>query len=220
MRTLRVTGKGTIKAKPDTTRLSITLCGTYDEYRTALRHSAEDTKILRTELKRIGLNKEDLKTVSFDIDTKYDSYQDKYNNYRRRFVGYEYTHQLKIEFLSDNTLLGRILGMLSMSPVDPEFRISFILSDPEEAKNELLGRAVTDAKEKAEVLSRAAGLRLGEIQSIDYSWGRIDFEFSDVNLCMSPVDRTLEDSRAMDIDIDPDDIQVSDTVTVIWEITE
>ena len=107
-----------------------------------------------------------------------------------------------------------------MSPVDPEFRISFILSDPEEAKNELLGKAVTDAKEKAEVLSRAAGLRLGEIQSIDYSWGRIDFEFSDVNYCLSPADRTLEDSRAMDIDIDPDDIQVSDTVTVIWEITE
>ncbi len=39
-------------------------------------------------------------------------------------------------------------------------------------KSELLGKAVTDAKEKASVLTQAAGVTLKDIQSIDYSWGR------------------------------------------------
>ena len=32
-----------------------------------------------------------------------------------------------------------------------------------------------DSKNKAEVLSKAAGVTLGDIQIIDYSWGEIDF---------------------------------------------
>ena len=38
MRTIRVTGKGQIKVKPDTTRITMTLEGTYPDYGEALRH--------------------------------------------------------------------------------------------------------------------------------------------------------------------------------------
>lgn len=43
MRTIRVTGKGQIKVKPDMTRISITLEGMYPDYAETLRHSSEDT---------------------------------------------------------------------------------------------------------------------------------------------------------------------------------
>ena len=43
MRTIRVTGKGQIKVKPDTTRITMTLTGVFKEYSETLLHSSEDT---------------------------------------------------------------------------------------------------------------------------------------------------------------------------------
>ena len=76
---------------------------------------------------------------------------------------------------------------------------------------------VIDAKEKACVLTKAAGTTLKDIQTIDYSWGEIAFESSPMRgamLCESM--RKAGDS--LDMDIEPDDIEVSDTVTVVWMI--
>ena len=40
MRTIRVTGKGRLKVRPDTTRITISLEGTWPEYGETLRHSS------------------------------------------------------------------------------------------------------------------------------------------------------------------------------------
>ncbi len=63
-------------------------------------------------------------------------------------------------------------------------------------------------------------MALKEIQSIDYSWGEIDFEFSPMNRpIMAPAcSDEMMSSKSYDMDIEPDDIEVADTVTVIWEI--
>lgn len=70
------------------------------------------------------------------------------------------------------------------------------------------------------MLTGAAGVMLKNIQSIDYSWGEIDFEISPMrgNILMkkSMASKAMADSY--DLDIEPDDMEVSDTVTVIWEI--
>lgn len=83
-------------------------------------------------------------------------------------------------------------------------------------KEEVLKRAVENSKEKAEILATAAGVNLGEIQSIDYSWGEIDIRTSPVD--MFEAKRTLALEPSYDIDIEPDDIDVADTVTILWEI--
>ena len=217
MRTIHVTGKGQLKLKPDTTRITMTLEGIYPEYSDTLQHSSEDTEALRDLLSGFGFARSDLKTLSFGIDTEYESYREQ-EVYKQRFLGYRFRHQLKVEFPSDNQRLGRILYALSNGAVSPEFRLSYTVSDPEAARNELLGKAVQDAKEKAAVLSRAAGVSLRCIESIDYSWGVIDIEYR-------PMDNMLRAKAAQPLmaasytmDIEPDDIELSDTVTVVWEI--
>ena len=220
-RTIRVTGKGQIKVKPDTTRITMTLEGTYPEYGKALRHSSLDTEHLKDVLSAFGFERSDLKTLNFNVETEYESYKDK-GTYKQRFVGYKFRHMMKVEFPSDNDRLGKVLYALANCPVKPEFRLSYTVSDPEAAKNELLGKAVTDAKEKASVLTQAAGVTLKDIQSIDYSWGEIDFEYRPMNR-MLMADECLAtpmvaEGASYDMDIEPDDIDVSDTVTVLWEI--
>lgn len=214
MRTIRVTGKGNLKVKPDTTRLMITLNGVYPEYAETINKSTAETEALRELLVEVGFKSSAMKTLSFDVDTEFESYRDENNDYKRRFVGYKFTHTLKVDFPSDNELLGKTLYKLSQSTLAPEFRISYIVADSEAVKNELIGKAMEDAMKKAEVLAKAAGLTLGSIQTVDYSWGEINMEVRPMDdMLMSPCAGPCE------MDIEPDDIDMSDTVTVVWEIT-
>ena len=219
MRTIRVTGKGQIKVRPDLMRITMTLSGLYPEYSDSLRRSSEDTEALKDLLGRFGFARNDLKTLSFSVDPERESYQDRNGLYQQRFAGYRYRHVLKLEFDLDNQRLGRILYALARCSLHPDFSISYTVKDPEASKNLLLGKAVADAKEKAAVLTRAAELSLKEIQSIDYSWGEIDFEYRPMNRSlMADASMSAKASPAYAMDIEPDDISVSDTVTVIWEI--
>ena len=218
MRTIRVTGKGQIKVKPDITRITMTLEGIYAEYSETLRRSSLDVEQLKKLLSGFGFERTDLKTLNFSVDPEFESYKDD-GIYRQRLIGYKYNHLMKIEFPSDNDRLGRILYALASCPLYPEFRISYTVKDREAAKNELLGKAVTDARGKAAVLTRAAGVSLKDIQSIDYSWGEISFDVQPMRkMSMPDMAPMMAEGASYDLDIEPEDIEVSDTVTVIWEI--
>ena len=220
MRTIRVTGKGQLKIRPDLTRITITLTEIYKEYGEALKHSSADTEKLKDLLSEFGFAGTDLKTLNFNVDTEYESYREG-NEYKQRLAGYRYRHTMKIEFDSDNDRLGRILYALANCELRPEFNISYTVKDQEAAKNELIGKAVADAKEKANVLAKAADLQLKEIQTVDYSWGEIGMVAKPVG-GMLRANKMMADGSAEDaaysMDIEPDDITVSDTVTVVWEI--
>ena len=220
MRTIRVTGKGRIKVRPDMTRITITLEGTYDKYAEALQKSSQQTNRLKEILPEFGFERSDLKTLSFDVDTQYESFKNRKGVFEQRFVGYRFHHLLKIEFDSDNERLGKILYALANCELKPELRLSYTVKDPEAAKNELLGRAMTDAKEKAAVLSAAAGVALKNVQSIDYSWGEINFEVQPMNRMVmeDACYAAVSEPKGYDLDFEPDDIEASDTVTVVWEI--
>lgn len=213
---IRVTGKGNLKVHPDMTRITVDLtkvCPNYDE---TLRQATLYTEDLRKLLEQFDFTRSDLKTLHFSVDTETESYKED-DTYKRRLIGYRFTHSLKIEFDSDNKRLGKILYALAKSPLNPEFHLSYTVKDPEAVKNKLLGKAVKDAKEKATVLTSAAGVILGDMLSIDYSWGEIEFEKrplrinEDVMMCEAP-------DASYDLDIEPDDIEASDTVTIVWEI--
>ena len=215
MKTIRVTGKGKIKVHPDMTRIVITLSDMDADYGLTLKRSSEATEKMKELLLPFGFERPDLKTLSFKVDSEYERYKVK-GEYKQRFAGYRYTHVMKVEFESDNKRLGKILYALANCKLQPAFRLSYTVKDPEAVKNELLGNAVWDAKAKAGVLAGAAGLKLGDIQSVDYSWGEIDFEIHPMgdSFSLPPI----EEGCSYDTDIEPDDIDAEDTVTVIWEI--
>lgn len=213
---IRVTGKGKISVKPDMICLDITARGTYPDYEEAIRKSADHTKLLRRTIEKSGLPGQDLKTKDFSVQSEYESYRDYNDNYKKRFLGYSFYHRTEISFPNDNKQLGRILYELARCPGDLEFSINHTVKDREKVKNALLKKAVEDSREKAEILTGAAGVELGQILRMDYSWGEI-------NIMSSPIDSfemkamPLRES-SYDIDIEADDIDVSDTVTIEWEI--
>ncbi len=217
---IRIKGKGKTKVRPDKACISITLTGAHKNYAETLQHSTDETERIRRDMCSIGFAVTDLKTLDFEVDTEYESYKEK-GVYKQRLSGYRYTHVMKLELDLNQELLGKVLQVLSENPAGPEFSISYTVKDPETVKNTLLASAITDAQKKAKVLTEAAGMSMGSIQSIDYSWGEIDLEVRPMgNMIRSRNYLAEEADRCCNyrIDIEPDDIEADDTVTVIWEI--
>ncbi|MDU5971258.1 MAG: SIMPL domain-containing protein [Finegoldia magna] len=212
-RTIRVKGKGKISVKPDTIKIMIKAEGLRWNYDETIEQSTQDTRILRDALKNAGLDPKDLKTTYFSIDSKYESYRDKNDDYKEKFVGYEYEHRTYIKFENDNKILGKVLYELAHCDVKVKFDINYTVKDKEKVKNDLLEKAVEDSTTKAKVLAKASGVKLKEILNIDYSWGEID-------IYSSPMDDWMvcEAKSSYDIDIEADDIDVQDTVTITWTI--
>lgn len=217
MRTIRVTGNGSVPVKPDITSLKITFEGVYKDYEETVRKSSEKTKVLREAIEKSGLPGEDLKTKDFSIDSEYESYRDHNDDYRRRFIGYKFHHRTEIQFPNDNKLLGRILYELSVCSVKVEFSIDYTVKDKDAVKREVLKRAVENSRLKAEIMTAAAGVKLGDVQSIDYSWGEIKIRTSPIEM-LQMSSKSILAEPSYDIDIEPDDIDVADTVTILWEI--
>lgn len=220
-RTIRVTGKGNLSVKPDTVRLIMTLEGMQDEYDKAIEQSSRMTEEMKDIFETLDFERNSIKTLYFNISAEYESYQAKDKSWKRRFEGYKFVHRTKIEFPADNARLGRVLYAIGHAAIQPEFRIEYTVAEPEKCKNELLANAVIDSKQKAEVLTKAAGVSLGNIVTIDYSWGEIDFvsrpmEHMMMDECLMKCAEPA--GGAYDIDIDPEDIEVSDNVTIVWGI--
>lgn len=218
MKTIRITGNGRMRVAPDRTRISIALNDVCDEYAQALEKSTEERRTLQEVVRRFGFADGDLKTLNFNVEPEYESIQNK-GVWKQIFKGYRYYHKLKLEFPSDNERLGKVLYALAKSGLTPEFHISFFVSDPETVRNALLADAVADAKAKAGALTAAAGVTLGEIQSIDYAKADLNLAVNTLRMPMMAKEMAAEECcDSFDMDVQPDDIELNDSVTVIWEI--
>jgi len=215
-RTIRVTGKGKLMVKPDTIRLVFNLSDIRKTYEETLAESSKQTGIFKELFVKLGFAADALKTVAFNVNTEYESYQDEQKRWQQRFVGYKFVHDLKIEFDADNELLGKVLYALANASITPEFRLQYTVKDVESAKNELLAKSVADSKTKAEVLTKAAGVKLGEILNIDYSWAELELVAQPVRMLKASPAMANDAMGSYQMDITPEDIKVEDSVTVVW----
>ncbi|MBO4324313.1 MAG: SIMPL domain-containing protein [Lachnospiraceae bacterium] len=218
MREMRVTGVGRLSVKPDRIRLMMNLSDTKKDYEKALEASSEMSSKLQKVFTGCGFQEDDLKTTRFSVDAEYEGYTDKNGNWKQRFKGYRFEQSLKIEFPSDNERLGTVLYALAKSGVKTEFRIQYTVSDLEKCRNELLGKAVADAKEKAAVLAAASGVKLGDIMRIDYSFGNADICSEPVMLRSMAMDCQAKEEGSYGFNMVADDIEADDNVTICFEI--
>lgn len=215
-KTITVKGVGNVSVKPDLIVVSMKLATEDREYDKTMELAEEQISFINDSLEEIGFEKNSVKTTDFNVRTNYESVKDKSGNYKSVFKGYVCNHNLKVEFDFDTKTLARVLSAISESLAKPEFSISFTVKDPSAVRGELLKLAVKNAKEKAEILCLASGVKLGELVSIDYNWGEINL-YSDTNYEVG--DRFMAKAACLsNIDIQPDDIKTSDTATLVWEI--
>ncbi|OLS03800.1 SIMPL domain-containing protein [Tissierella creatinophila] len=211
-RIIRVKGVGKASMTPDQIKININLKSSNASYEKTIEMANKDLENIRRALKSEGFEKEDIKTVNFNVDTKYENETTSFNNYKRKFIGYEVIHSLKIEFENDSQKLGRVLNELTKSKSNPEFSIFYNLKDETEFKNQMLKNAIEDSRRKAIVIAEASGVRLGEILNINYSLDEEKFYSTPLSLQkgMSFISENIS--------IVPEDLKSTDTVDIAWEI--
>ncbi|MBQ1729718.1 MAG: SIMPL domain-containing protein, partial [Oscillospiraceae bacterium] len=134
--------------------------------------------------------------------------------WKNRFTGYRATESLKLELGLDNKLLGELLTAVSAASAHPEINVRFSVKDKTKLKDRLISRAVKDSARKAKILCEAADVELGEVMTINYSFREPEI--------ISPTAYNrgvgLMEAKAAMCDITPEDVSLTDSVTVLWEI--
>ena len=214
-RLITVKGTGNVSVKTDLIIITMNLESQQLEYDQTMQFAADSVKIITSAIESVGFDTKDLKTTSFNVRTHYESYRDKDNNYKSKFDGYVCEQGLKLEFDFEPKVMSDVLSAIAKTSVNPKLNIQFSVKDKAAVSEELLIQATENARKKAEILSKASGVDLGNLINIDYNWGELHL-YSPTRYDMEDRCMVMESSCAPEIE--PDDISISDTVTFVWEI--
>ncbi len=216
-KTITVKGIGRVTAKPDYVVLSMALETKDMDYGRAMDGAARHLEALDGALTGAGFEKDDLKTTNFNVSTSYINVKNRAGDFERKFDGYVVRQSLKLAFDFDMGRLAETLSAVTGCLSNPDLSISFTVKDPTAINEEMLRSAAANAREKAQVLCEAAGVKLGELTAIDYNWGELDV-VSNTRYAVAEDCLAAPMMAVKSMNIQPDDIDVSDTATFVWAI--
>ena len=217
VRTISVNGSAKLAVKPDLIVVFMTERTCDLDYTKAMTDANTKLEQLRKGFGTVGFEKDMLKTTDFNVQSRYDNEKTADGNYKRVFAGFNVTHSLKLEFPFDTDKLSQVLSVLTNSKSETEFSIAFSVKDSQSYKQQLIAKAVKDATEKAGVIADASGVKLKEVCSVNYDVADINI-YSPTKYCANNgMVRTVA-FEATRTDIVPEDIQMQDTVSVVWRI--
>lgn len=214
---ITVTGHGCIHVVPDVTRLEITLQSVHDTYEDAYAQAKQNTERLSKIMNEVKLDSSLPKTIRFDIDKKMQNEYDSHHNYiGEKFIGFAVDHRVKIDLAMDNVLLNKIVRKIGENLRQAEINIGYTVRDSRPSQLKMLERAVKDAKEKASIMAQAVGCSLGLVKEINYSVQELHI-YSQARLIHGAAEAACCSPNSLDIT--PDDLAVSDDVTVVWYLS-
>ena len=216
-RTITVKGVGSISVPSDQVVLTLQLEAKDLEYDAAMSLASKQIGHLERAVVKIGFAKGSLKTTDFNVTTSYEHEKDALGNYHSVFDGYVVAHSLKLAFDFETRRLSEVLSAIGSCPARPEMNIAFTVKNPSGVHELLLRDAAKNARLKAEVLSDAAGVTLGQLLTVDYNWFDINV-FSRTRLQDEVLMSPMKADASFVADIEPEDINVHDTATFVWEI--
>lgn len=165
VRTLNVSGSGTATLKPDMAYINI---GVHSEAPTAaeaVSMNSTQTQQVVDALKTAGVDAKDIRTTNFSIypNTQFDP---------------QTNQKLSTTYMVDNTVyvtvhkldqLGDLLDTAVKAGANNVNSIQFDVADKGPAIKQARDQAVKDAKTQAQELASAAGVSLGELQTINFN---------------------------------------------------
>lgn len=137
-------------------------------------------------LKSNGVKKEDIKTLNYNIEPRYQYYNCsiyQFNNCSENkdcvcpppeIVGYTINQTIEVK-IKDFPKIGGILSGIVKQGINEISNLSFEIDDPTAAQNAARDQAIAKAREKAESIAKAAGFRLGRLLSIEENNGAIPY---------------------------------------------
>lgn len=179
-RSFSVSGEGKVTAIPDVAEFSfgvITQGGR--DIADAQKQNTDKMNALVGFIKSQGVASEDIKTQQFSIEPRYQYYDCSQRMILSSgtgptpcpppdIVGYTVTQSALVK-VRDFNKIGGIMGELSQKGANSVSQLSFTIDDKTRIENDAREEAIEQAKEKARMIAKTGGFRIGKLLSIDES---------------------------------------------------
>lgn len=164
-RTIIVNGQGEARAVPDMAVISIGVQSEAETAAAALRKNSDAMTATIDKLKALGVESKDIQTSGLSVNPQY-NYENNRSN--PRIIGYAASNTVTIN-LRNLDDAGKVIDQAVQTGANNLSGISFTFADPKPLYNEAREDAVKDAAAKAQLLTRAAGVSLGRLMTIQDS---------------------------------------------------
>jgi uncharacterized protein YggE len=208
--TLVSNGEGFAYVTPDIAIVSIgvtTRGATAAEALTA--NSADLAKVIES-IRGEGVEEKDIGTSGFNIFPVYEEPKDGQPQATApKILGYNFTNEVRVT-IRDIAKSGGILDKVVSAGANQVNGITFDNADRTTSQDAAIEAAIGDARRKADVMARAAGVKLVRIINVQASSGGTPMPmFARANMDMA---------AAMPVPVMPGQQQVNGNATVTWEI--
>lgn len=172
---LSVSGDGAVYAIPDIATVNLTVRTNGVAIKDVTSDNNKKNNQVIAFLKAKGVDEKDIKTVSYHVTPQY-----QYDNRPcsangiclpqapPRIVSYEVSNSLQVK-VRDLDSVGDILSGAVAAGANEVSGPNFTVDNEDKAKEDARAMAITKAKEKAKVLAKAMGVRLGKISGFQES---------------------------------------------------
>ena len=161
--TLRVIGNASIPLAPDAASVAVGVDVTSPNLSQAQDEAAATMEAILEAISAQGIPDEDVQTASFAVNPVRE--YDPQTGMPGPISGFQITHTVNVT-ARDIDGLGQLLDDVVAAGANNLYGITFLTTEPGDTATEARGRAIDDARTKAEELADAAGLTLGRILAI------------------------------------------------------
>ncbi len=166
-RTLNVSGSGQVTLVPDIATINIGVRTEADSVNDALNDNTAQANAISDVLKSMGIEEKDIQTSNFNVypNQQYDPMTGEPGE------TYYVVENTVIVTVRDLATLGDVLTAVVEAGANNIYGINFSVEDKEAALAEARKLAIEDAQAKAQAIADAAGVKLGDLMSINVYGG-------------------------------------------------
>lgn len=201
---ITVTGTGTVEAAPDIATLMI---GVTTQAETAAAALGDNTAALGAVLSRLtaaGIAARDMQTSNLSINPNWTGY----DSSAPVISGFVASNQLTVT-VRDLATLGEVLDAAVQDGANTLNGLTFAVAEPKPLLDEARKQAVADARDRAELLAVAAGVKLGRVVSI-----------TETVVSGPPMPMYRAEMSAAPVPVMGGEVGMSASVTIFYEIAD
>ncbi len=206
-RTITVNGEGIASAVPDMAVVSIGVRTDAPTAADALRQNSSEMAATIAKLKELDIADRDLQTSGLSVNPRY-----QYDNNNRsdpRIIGFTASNTLTVK-LRDLDRAGSVIDQAVQSGANSLGGIQFTFADADPMKEDARKDAVADAREKAELYAEAAGVRLGQVMTIQDGYASTPSP--------RPMMARMEADQGSSVPLQAGESSITATITIVYEI--
>ena len=208
LRTLNVTGMGTVYLTPDIATVTIGVHSENKDVTTAVNANNASVQKVKEALVNAGIDEKDIQTQNFNVyqNQKYDTSGQPIDSV------YAVDNSLSVT-VRDISKIGKLLGTVVTSGANSINGITFDVSDKTKAISDARKLALTDAQNQANEMATALNVTLGDVQT-----AVVNFTASPTPFAYGMGGGPVEKAAASNVPISVGQLVVTTTIQLTYEI--